>query len=95
MDEHILISSRDTLLVAVPFVFMLLITVLRLDQIIATPRGSMNRRRPPCGMDASGQPVLRDPDGRLSGPARPKKAPFAPKPRGLGSKSLHTQIVQN
>jgi hypothetical protein len=73
MDQSILISSRDTLLIAIPVAFMLFMSVFRLDQIIATNKGSMDRRRPACGIDEFGEPILRDPDGQLSGPGRRKK----------------------
>ncbi len=72
MDQHILISTRDTLLFAVPFFFMLLITLFRLDQIIAAPKGSFTQQRPRCGVDPTGEPILCDPDGRLSG-IRPRR----------------------
>lgn len=67
MDHQILISSRDALLVAIPFVLILAVSVFRLDQIIALPKGSLNRRRPACGIDEFGELILRDPDGKLSG----------------------------
>jgi len=70
LDEHILISGRDTLLIAIPFVLLLLFSVFRLDESMALPKGSLNRRRPACGIDKFGEPILRDPDGRLSGPGR-------------------------
>ena len=70
MDQSILLSNRDTLLIAVPLVLMIFISVFRLDQVIASPKGSSQRRRPVCGIDDSGEPILRDPDGRPSGPAR-------------------------
>ena len=70
MDQHILLSGRDTLLVALPFVFMLLMSAFRLDHLIAAPKPLLNRRRPACGVDESGEPILRDPDGRHSGSRR-------------------------
>lgn len=77
MDEHILISGRDTLLIAIPFVLLLLISIFRLDEFIAAPKGALNQRRPACGVDEFGEPILRDPDGRLSGPQRRR----VPRPR--------------
>lgn len=73
MDQNILLSGRDSPLLAFPFVIFLFIAMFKLDQLIATPRGFMNRRRPPCGVDESGEPILRDPDGRLSGARRRRK----------------------
>jgi hypothetical protein len=66
LGESIFSSNRDTLLVAIPFFIVLVISAFRLDQIIATPRIPLSRRRPRCGIDESGEPVLRDPDGKLS-----------------------------
>jgi hypothetical protein len=73
MEEHVLISGRDTLLIAIPFIVILMITMFRLDQILASPKQVVNGRRLACGMDKPGEPILRDPDGRLSGPPRRKR----------------------
>ena len=70
MDQHILVSGRDTLLVALPFAVLLLLSIFRLDHLIASPKPVLFRRRPACGVDRSGEPILRDPDGRLSGSRR-------------------------
>jgi len=67
MDQSILMSGRDTLLVAIPLVLMIFFSIFRLDQIIARPRVSQIRRRPACGVNELGEPILCDPDGRLSG----------------------------
>jgi hypothetical protein len=67
VDEHILISGRDTLLVAIPFVLMVVVGIFRLDRILGAPEFIPNRQRPACGIDEFGEPILRDPDGRLSG----------------------------
>jgi len=82
MEQHLLLSGRDTFLIAIPFVFILTVTIFRLDQIIAAPKEAVTGRRLACGVDEHGGPVLRDPDGRLSGPARRKKDSRA---RGAGS----------
>lgn len=68
MGENVLTSGRDTLLVAIPLVLCLVVSIFRLDRVIALPKGSLNQRRPTCGADEFGDPILRDPDGRLSGP---------------------------
>jgi len=65
MQDTILVSGRGTLRVAIPFVFMWLFGVFRLDSLLATPKGSLSRRRPPCGVDEHGEPILADPDGRV------------------------------
>ena len=72
MNQSILLSNRDTLLVAVPFVLAMLFSIFGLEQIAAAPRIPLSRRRPICGTDESGKPILRDPDGRLSD-ARPAR----------------------
>jgi len=74
MNESILLSGRDTLLVAIPLVLCLVVSIFRLDRGIALPKGSLNRRRLACGLDAFGEPILRDPDGRLSGPCLGSRA---------------------
>jgi hypothetical protein len=66
MNEHILISGRDTLLVTIPLILMMFISAFRLDHVIATPKGSQKRRRPACGIDESGEHIVCDPDGRRS-----------------------------
>lgn len=75
MDEHILISSRDMLLGSLPFVFLLLLTVFRLDQILASPKGLREPRHLKCGMDESGEPILCDPDGRVWESGRVRHGP--------------------
>jgi hypothetical protein len=71
MDKNILTSTTDLLLMAVPFVIMLLINIFRLDQIIAAPKMTLSSRQLRCGTDKFGEPIMRDPDGRLSEAPRP------------------------
>jgi hypothetical protein len=70
MDQGTILSSRDTLLFALPLILMVFFSAFRLDQVIAAPKASSHRRRPACGVDQTGEPILRDPDGRPSGPQR-------------------------
>ncbi len=72
MGKNILMSTIDSLLMAVPFVIMLLINIFRLDQIIAAPRMTLTSRQLRCGTDKFGEPIMRDPDGRLSKAPRPR-----------------------
>jgi hypothetical protein len=65
MDEVILKSGRDTLLVAIPFAVCLFVSIFGLDQWIAKPRENSRRSRPVCGVDEHGEPILTDPDGRV------------------------------
>jgi hypothetical protein len=66
MDQSILISNKDTLLLAIPLLLMVFASAFRLDRIIATPKDSRNRRRTPCGVDQSDVEIFCDPDGRRS-----------------------------
>lgn len=70
MDQSTLLSSRDTLLIAIPLVLMLFFSAFRLDDVIAAPKASLKRRRPASGLDKYGEPILYDPDGRPSGTRR-------------------------
>jgi hypothetical protein len=64
MHEAILISGRDTLLVVIPFLVLFVISLFRLDEILAAPKGGIRQRRPMCGINKDGKPALSDPDGR-------------------------------
>lgn len=64
MPDTILQSVWENLLVAVPFVGILLVALFRLDQIIAAPRRRKPVNRPACGCDENGRMLLSDPDGR-------------------------------
>ena len=64
MQDTILQSVWENLLVAVPFVGILLVALFRLDQIIAAPRRRKPVRRPASGTDENGRLLLSDPDGR-------------------------------
>jgi len=68
MHEVHLSSVLDILLVAVPFVVVLALAVFRLNTLFAAPQASPHRlrRRSGCGIDANGEPLLVDPDGRPS-----------------------------
>jgi hypothetical protein len=70
MDQSILLSSKDTLLLAIPLLLMVFACAFRLDHFIAAPKGSRNPRRPACGVDQFGEEIFCDPDGRRSGPRR-------------------------
>ncbi|MGC1461060.1 MAG: hypothetical protein WA802_02590 [Terracidiphilus sp.] len=73
MHEPVLNSGWQTGIVAVPFLFMLLAGVFRLDEVFVTQRQSVRRRRPAPGIDQDGQPTVCDPDGRPSGPVKSRK----------------------
>jgi hypothetical protein len=67
MDEPILKSGRDTLLVAVPFVMCLVGSIFRLDGLFFKSGKSSNNSygRPPRGVTATGDPIFTDPDGKV------------------------------
>jgi hypothetical protein len=64
MHEAILISGRDMVLIAIPFLVLVVLVLFRLDVIIAAPRKTLRQHRPVGGMNKDGKPVLSDPDGR-------------------------------
>jgi len=66
VNETVLTSSLDAMLVAVPAFIVLLAGVFRVDEMIAAPRHPARMRRPACGFDEDGHAVLFDPDGRPS-----------------------------
>jgi hypothetical protein len=74
MHETVLTSSRDALLIGIPFLIILLVCFLRLDEIIATskpPTNTKQHRRAACGVDEDGRTILCDPDGRPWRDGRP------------------------
>jgi hypothetical protein len=74
MDQNTLISGRDTILIAIPLLLMIFFSLFRLDQIIARPKRPQSRQRPACGIDESGELIVCDPDGRIAGTPRRKRA---------------------
>ena len=67
LNQTVLTSGLDTMLVALPAFLVLLAGVFRVDELIAAPRNTARMRRPACGLDQDGRPMLFDPDGRPSG----------------------------
>jgi hypothetical protein len=64
MNDTILKSGWETLLVAVPFVVVSLIGLFRLDELLVRRKDETVRKRSACGLDKDGEPILTDPDGR-------------------------------
>lgn len=64
MHEFIVNSGLDTLLIAIPSLGLLLITFLRLDQLLASPKQRIEVGRFVRGVDVDGEPIMCDPDGR-------------------------------
>lgn len=73
MHETVLNSGWQTALVAVPFIFLLLVGVFRLDELFVAQRQVARVRRPITGVDENGQPLLSDPDGRPFQPIAGRK----------------------
>ena len=64
MHETMITSSRDTILIGLPFLAMLIVGFFRLDEIFTARPRSGPRRGPVAGLDADGEPLLCDPDGQ-------------------------------
>lgn len=64
MHDAVLKSGWDTVLVAIPFVVLLLVGFFRLDDLFASAKHKKDRRRPECGFDENGELLATDPDGR-------------------------------
>jgi hypothetical protein len=64
MIDIVKASDWDTLLVSIPFIFIMLAGIFRIDELLAAPKRKTARRRPECGFDEHGKPYLSDPDGR-------------------------------
>ena len=75
MHETVLKSGWDTLIFAVPFVGFLFVGLFRLDELFAAPKHEVGRKpqRPAAGVDADGEPIFCDPDGRPWRKARRSK----------------------
>jgi hypothetical protein len=66
MHDAILSTGSESLLVAAPFVLLLLIGLFRLDQVFTTGKRQGNRRQTPRGLDETGEPIFSDPDGAVA-----------------------------
>lgn len=64
MHETVMHTQWDSLLIGIPFLLMLLIGIFRLDELIVAPKQRSRRARPVTGMDAEGNIIFSDPDGR-------------------------------
>lgn len=72
MNGDILISDRDTMLVVIPLIVVVLAHGFHLVHIVAAPKKPPGHQRLSWGDNELGEPILRDPDGRLS-ESRPSK----------------------
>jgi hypothetical protein len=64
MDILAHLPSWDTLVLTVPFLALLAMGMLGLDETFAAPKQGPRRRRSFCGLDRKGRPILSDPDGK-------------------------------
>jgi hypothetical protein len=66
MHETILRPGWETVLVAIPFLFLLFVGMFRLDEVLVRrKKEEVNRPRPLCGVDDDGAQILTDPDGKI------------------------------
>lgn len=89
MNDTLLSSGLDNILVALPFIGMLMVGFFRLDEILAAPRKRLANKplHPPCGVDLDGNPIVCDPDGRPWGNPRMHRLP------GRFPRQMHFQFV--
>jgi hypothetical protein len=73
MHATIQSSGSDMLLIAIPFLVLLVVGFFRLDEIIAAPKKALRQRQPFSGMNEDGKLILSDPDGRRSGKPHPRR----------------------
>jgi len=66
MHQITINSGRDALLIAIPFLILMLLGLFRIDEVIAAPKRKKSERSRLglCGTDKAGQAILRDPDGK-------------------------------
>jgi len=64
MQDPVLQSGWDTVVVVVPFLVIVTMGIFRLDSILASPRTGEKLMRTIYGNDINGEPVCCDPDGR-------------------------------
>ena len=64
MHDQVFASGWDTLLLIIPFVGMMAMGMLGLDERVAAPRQENRSGRHFCGEDGDGAVHFSDPDGR-------------------------------
>lgn len=74
MHDMLISSGRDSFLIALPFLAIMLAGLFRVDEAIASPRrNAAKHHRSMCGVDEKGQQILCDPDGQRWYPSRGEK----------------------
>jgi hypothetical protein len=64
MENAVWFCGWDTMVLMVPFVVVLVMAMLHVDELLATPKQSPRARRFFCGVDPQDLPYMSDPDGR-------------------------------
>jgi hypothetical protein len=64
MNETVVTSGWQAILLAIPLISLLGMSVFRIDELAAASRKSNENHRGFCTLDANGEPLLLDPDGR-------------------------------
>jgi len=67
MHEPVLSSDLDNLVVAIPFIVMLLAAFFRLDELFADAQKAGGNPRHPCGIDENGEIILCEPGRKAMG----------------------------
>ena len=66
MNDLAQTTGRDALLIGIPLIILMLVGLFRLDELFSRPQKAIKKRRLSCQMDEDGEPVISDPDGKLS-----------------------------
>lgn len=66
MGTNTLFFSKDAFLVAIPFLLLIVFAVFGLNDRLGHAGTKEKPRRRLCGVDGAGEPIMRDPDGKLS-----------------------------
>ncbi len=75
MHGTTLVTGWDTVLLMVPFAVLMFLAMFGLDAHIAASRQGRGRRPRLCEIDAAGQPLMWDPDGKTwCGLTAPRRA---------------------
>ena len=64
MGNPVFVSNWDTVVLIVPFLVILAMFLLHLDERFASPKHAPKRRRSFCGVDPNDLPYVSDPDGK-------------------------------
>jgi hypothetical protein len=74
MNETLVTSGWQAILLAIPLICILGMTLFRMEELMTAHKGGVENHRGFCALDADGEPLLFDPDGRAF-EAKPKIKP--------------------